>query len=60
MTRGLRSWEERYLRDPRRNCLRKLGVVAVCLQHPEHAAPLYRLWSALSRLWLAYPAPLTT
>ena len=41
MTRGKRSWGERYLRDPRRNELQKVGVLAVCLAHPDHRAPLW-------------------
>ena len=41
MTRGQRAWEERYLRDPRRNTLYRVGVLAVCLAHPDYAAPLW-------------------
>lgn len=40
-TRGLRSWDERYLRDPRRNRLYRVGVLAVCLEHPDYTAPLW-------------------
>jgi hypothetical protein len=41
MTRGLRNWDEQYLRDPRRNELQKVGVLAVCLKHPDYTAPLW-------------------
>jgi hypothetical protein len=41
MVRGQRAWDERYLRDARRNQLRKVGVLAVCLNHPAYAAPLW-------------------
>ncbi|MFN3649726.1 MAG: transposase [Armatimonadota bacterium] len=41
LTRGKRSWGTRYLRDPRRKELQKVGVVAVRLTHPDYAAPLW-------------------
>jgi len=41
MTRGQRSWEERLLRDARRRQPYRVGVLAVCLQHPDYAAPLW-------------------
>jgi Transposase DDE domain len=41
IVRGQRSWEHRYLKDPRRGELRKVGVVAVPVTHPEYATPLW-------------------
>lgn len=41
IVRGQRAWEERYLRDAHRHELRKVGVLAVCLQHPDYTAPLW-------------------
>jgi Transposase DDE domain len=41
IVRGQRAWEEQYLRDARRHELRKVGVLAVCLYHPEYATPLW-------------------
>jgi hypothetical protein len=46
IVRGLRNWEERYLRDAHRHELRKVGVLAVCLNHPDYTAPL---WLVLAR-----------
>lgn len=40
-TRGLRSWDEQQLWDPRRNQWFRVGVLAVCIAHPHHAAPLW-------------------
>jgi hypothetical protein len=40
-TRGQRSWDERYLRDPHRNQLFRVGVLAVCVAHADYAAPLW-------------------
>jgi Transposase DDE domain len=41
MTRGLRAWDQQYLRDARRGQLYKVGVLAVCLTHPDYTAPLW-------------------
>lgn len=41
LTRGLRSWEEQYVRDARRHELRKVGALAVCLKHPDYPTPLW-------------------
>jgi Transposase DDE domain len=46
MTRGLQAWDERYLRDAHRRQVRKVSVLAVCLNHPDYAAPL---WLVVSR-----------
>lgn len=40
-TRGRRSWDEQQLWDPRRNQWFKVGVLAVCVAHPHHSAPLW-------------------
>jgi hypothetical protein len=41
MVRGQRALEERYLRDAHQHELRKVGVLAVCLAHPDYTAPLW-------------------
>jgi hypothetical protein len=41
ITRGKRSWEYRHLRDTHTGERHKVGVVAVCVTHPEHAQPLW-------------------
>jgi len=41
ITRGKRSWEYRYLRDIHTGERHKVGVVAVCVTHPEHPQPLW-------------------
>jgi hypothetical protein len=41
IVRGLKAWDEQWLRDTPCRYLRKVGVLAVCLHHPEHAAPLW-------------------
>ncbi len=40
-TRGLRSWDEQQLWDPRRNQWFRVGVLAVCVMHPQHPTPLW-------------------
>jgi len=40
-TRGVRSWDEQQLWDPRRNQWFRVGVLAVCVAHPDYAAPLW-------------------
>jgi Transposase DDE domain len=44
--RGHRSWAHRYLKDQRRGEIRKVGVVAVPVTHPEYASPL---WLVIAR-----------
>ncbi len=46
ITRGKRSWEHRELWDNRRRCLRKTGVYACPVTHPEYTG---QLWLVLSR-----------
>lgn len=41
IVRGQRSWEHRWLNDPRRGELRKVGVLAVLVTHPEYDTPLW-------------------
>lgn len=41
ITRGKRSWEYRFLRDSHTGERHKVGVVAVCVTHPEHPQPLW-------------------
>jgi hypothetical protein len=41
ITRGKRSWEYRHLRDSHTGERHKVGVLAVCVTHPEHAQPLW-------------------
>lgn len=41
IARGKRSWSYRLLRDPRTGAQRKVGIVAVPVNHPEHAQPLW-------------------
>ena len=41
ITRGKRSWDYRHLRDSHTGERHKVGVVAVCVTHPEHAQPLW-------------------
>ena len=43
IVRGQRSWEHRWLNDPRRRELRKVGVLAVPVTHPDYATPLWRV-----------------
>jgi hypothetical protein len=40
-TRGRRAWGERWLQDPRRNRMYRVGVLAACVAHPDYAAPLW-------------------
>jgi hypothetical protein len=44
--RGKRSWEYRHLGDTHTGERHKVGVLAVCLTHPEPAQPL---WLVLAR-----------
>ena len=41
ITRGKRSWDYRHLRDTHTGERHKVGVVAVCVTHPEHPQPLW-------------------
>jgi Transposase DDE domain len=41
ITRGKRSWEYRHLRDTHTGERHKVGVVAVCVTHPQHPQPLW-------------------
>jgi hypothetical protein len=41
ITRGKRSWDYRYLRDSHTGERHKVGVLAVCVTHPEHPQPLW-------------------
>jgi hypothetical protein len=41
IVRGQRSWEHRWLKDQRRGELRKVGVLAVPVTHPDDATPLW-------------------
>jgi hypothetical protein len=41
ITRGKRSWEHRHLRDTHTGERHKVGVLAVCVTHPEHPQPLW-------------------
>jgi hypothetical protein len=41
ITRGKRSWEHRWLYDRHTGQRQKVGVVAVCVTHPEHPQPLW-------------------
>jgi hypothetical protein len=41
IAQGKRSWEYRALRDPRTGQARKVGIVALPVNHPEHAQPLW-------------------
>jgi hypothetical protein len=41
IVRGQRSWEHRWLKDSRRGELRKVGVLAVPVTHPDDATPLW-------------------
>ena len=41
IARGKRSWSYRLLRDPRSGVQRKVGVVALAVNHPSHAQPLW-------------------
>lgn len=47
ITRGKRSWSYRLLRDPHTRKERKVGVLAVCVNHPEQAQPL---WLVVARI----------
>jgi hypothetical protein len=41
IVRGKRSWDHRLLRDGRRRCPRKVGVLATMVWHPAHPQPLW-------------------
>jgi hypothetical protein len=41
ITRGKRSWDYRWLRDTHTGERHKVGVLAVCVTHPEHPQPLW-------------------
>jgi hypothetical protein len=41
ITRGKRSWNYRHLRDSHTHERHKVGVVAMCVPHPEHPQPLW-------------------
>lgn len=47
IVRGKRSWDYRLLRDTRTGEVRKVGVVAACVNHPEQARPL---WLVVARV----------
>lgn len=41
LVRGQRTWDFRYLRDTRRNCVRKMGVLAIPVTYAAYAGPLW-------------------
>ena len=41
LVRGQRTWDFRYLRDTRRNCLRQMGVLALSVSYAGYAGPLW-------------------
>jgi len=41
LVRGKPTWDFRYLRDTRRNCLRKMGVLALPVSYAAYAGPLW-------------------
>ena len=41
LVRGKPTWEFRHLRDSRRNCLRKMGVLALPVTYADYADPLW-------------------
>jgi hypothetical protein len=41
LVRGKPTWEFRHLRDSRRNCLRKMGVLALPVTYAAYAGPLW-------------------
>ena len=49
ITRGKRSWAYRWLRDTHTGERHKVGVVAVCVTHPEHPQPLWLVVARPSR-----------
>jgi hypothetical protein len=55
IARGKRTWETRQLYDLPTRTQQAVGVLALPVNHREHARPLYRLRAALGRLLSAYP-----